>query len=118
VAPDGTLAITIAKGNDPITISVQGATLESITPNLVPVPSKPPTSPPTTTPQMSPSIALETPIRLPARDTDSSYTLKFSDLSPEQTITFSISDDTSKANDPSYQPEVETVRVEGSWQRK
>jgi hypothetical protein len=98
VASEGTVAVAIAKGNDPITIEVQGATLDSITPGIVAgVPS--------------PQITLQVPLKLPVRATDSCYTFKLSDLSAEQVVTFTITNDNAKKNDPSYQAEVETVRV-------
>jgi hypothetical protein len=43
-------------------------------------------------------------------NTTGSYALGFSDLSPDQLITFTITDPLKKG-DPNYQPETETVRV-------
>jgi hypothetical protein len=93
VAPRGSLAVSIATTADPVTIAIQGATFTQLIPIGV----------------VSPPLALQLPIAVPA-GTTGSYTLEFSDLSPDQLITFTVTDPLKKS-DPNYQPEIDTVRV-------
>ena len=105
---DGMLAVSIKNGANSVSIAVQGGTLINIAPLQIATPSAP-GGPLTLTNQPSPALPAQIPIVVPGGLTGS-YQFTFSNLDPGQLLTFTIKDP-SRANDVTYQAEVDTVRV-------
>jgi hypothetical protein len=111
-----TLTVTIGAVNAITTIDIKGATVTYMQTETYLIPGPPvstngaPPAAPTMVPVPNSALSYEVPIVIPKGFKGGAYTFTFTNLSPNQPVTFTVTD-TSKKSDPTYQPEVDTVQV-------